>query len=78
VADLDANGRLDLAVGDRDLGIELFLGRGDGTFSWFEQPRRGGFGCVATRDVDRDGRVDLVAAALGGSSDLVVLRACGP
>ncbi len=78
VADLDADGRLDLAVGDSDVGVELFLGRGDGTFSWFEQPSRAGAGFVVPADVDRDGRIDLVAADLGGSGDVVVLRACGP
>lgn len=74
VADLDADGHLDLAAGDYGRGVELFLGRGDGTFSRFDQPIRGGAGLVAAADLDRDGRIDLVAT--GNRDDVVVLRAC--
>jgi hypothetical protein len=72
IADLDRDGHLDLAAGDEDRGLELFLGRGDGTFAPFEQPIRGGAGRVLAADLDHDGRIDLVT---GGPR---VLRACGP
>lgn len=64
VADLDGDGRLDLAANDHDRGaIALFLGAGDGTF------RRGADlavagkpGEVSAADLDADGDADLIVS----------------
>jgi hypothetical protein len=78
VVDLDGDGHLDLAVGDDERGLDLFLGNGDGTFHRFEFPVVGGAGLVAAADLDGDGKPDLVVGDEGGRNDVAIYRACGP
>ncbi|MCX8073515.1 MAG: VCBS repeat-containing protein [Candidatus Binatia bacterium] len=76
IADLDSDGRLDLAVAGAD-GIRVFYGDGAGNF----QPAPGGpleegtsFGSLQVVDVNRDGALDLVAGRPSqGSNEVVVI-----
>jgi hypothetical protein len=73
IADLDGDGKLDLAVAARGSNqVFLFRGRGGGAFD-AGRPLVGGPGpaAVAIADLDGDGKLDLAAANLEG--DLVSL-----
>ena len=62
-ADFNRDGKLDVAIGD-DLGIEAYLGNGDGTFQAGLPPVGGGiaFG-QAVGDFNGDGKLDMAEIA---------------
>jgi hypothetical protein len=67
-ADLDADGDLDLVIGNSSQNlVEVHLGAGDGTFALATSIPLGGwcFG-IATGDIDQDGRTDFVAHSAAG------------
>jgi len=75
VADLNGNGNLDVAVGNRgngtNLGIDVIEGFGNGQFSGQTEKLIDGVHDtrgLAAADVDGDGDVDLLAADLGATS----------
>lgn len=77
-ADLDRDGKPDIAVADRTAGtVAVLLGAGDGTFG---APAAFAAGedvtPLAVADLDRDGRLDL-AAALSASGRVAVLLGHG-
>jgi hypothetical protein len=70
-ADLDGDGRLDLAFSDSTLGAAtLMRGRGDGTF---QSPI--GYGCgtrlIEVGDVDGDGHLDLITGDMAGGVGII-------
>ena len=69
VADLNGDGRLDLAVSNENSdNISVLLGRGDGTFqASVDYPAGPGPRGIASGDFNGDGRLDLVVANAGGS-----------
>ena len=90
VADFDGDGKLDLAVadngnpggGDPD-GVNILLGRGDGTFGAAVRfPAGANPSSIAVGDFNHDGKADLVVAVLGqrpagGNGALCVLLGNG-
>jgi hypothetical protein len=67
-ADLDADGDLDLVIGNSSQNlVEVYLGAGDGTFALATNIPVGGW-CrgIATGDIDQDGRTDFVAHSAAG------------
>jgi hypothetical protein len=83
-ADLDQNGTTDLAVGvsagDLNTGadvLQLFSGRGDGTFLQVQQLGLAGSspGAIATGDFNGDGRPDIALATLSNNSVQLFTRA---
>jgi len=61
VADLNGDGRLDLAVVSTTGSVSILLGKGDGTFNTPTGYSTGGFSAaVAAADLNRDGFLDLV------------------
>ncbi|HEY7422832.1 MAG TPA: FG-GAP-like repeat-containing protein [Gemmataceae bacterium] len=68
VGDFDRDGKLDLATsanGPGGIGVNVLLGRGDGTFVNTVQPSVGisWSSSIATGDMDGDGKLDLVVTA---------------
>ncbi len=66
VGDFDRDGKLDLATSANDpagIGVNVLLGRGDGTFVNTVQPSLGSSwsSSIATGDMNGDGKLDLVA-----------------
>jgi len=75
IADLDGDGRLDIAVATVD-GLGVLLGHGDGTFGAQSLHTATGSTCgVALADLNGDGRPDILAAVSGGFD--VLLNAGG-
>lgn len=79
VADFNHDGAMDFAISsyysyDGGPGIEVFLGKGDGTF---KPPNRcvvtNGAGPLAVGDLNRDGIPDLVASSYGSNAVVVLL-----
>jgi hypothetical protein len=80
VADLNADGELDLAVAnEQDSTASVFLGNGDGTFQPAADFTTGpGPWSVSVGDIDRDGTLDLVLATPhGGAESVIVLPGRG-
>ncbi len=69
VADLNGDGRLDLAVANENSDtVSVLLGRGDGTFqASVNYPAGPGPAEIASGDFNGDGKLDLVVANAGGS-----------
>jgi hypothetical protein len=78
IADLDADGRQDLAV-STDSGVSVLLGNGDGTFG-----ARSDFGVgagllsIAIADLDADGRQDIAVTNPNSNAVLVLLNRTAP
>jgi hypothetical protein len=76
-ADVNGDRKLDLATAG-ELGVNILLGRGDGTF---RAPRTistpGGLSDLRLTDMNRDGRKDFVAADYGSNAIVVLLRKRG-
>src|SRR5439155_938201 len=68
-ADLDRDGQLDLVASDPLEGLALASGLGTGAFSPAQRPALGrgrpGLAGLGRREVDGDGRLDLVGARFG-------------
>jgi hypothetical protein len=76
-ADLDGDGRLDLAITGDDDSVVAMRGAGDGTFSVAQSvPTATGPAALAAGDLDGDGRLDLVVGT-AGEATLTVLRGLG-
>jgi hypothetical protein len=69
VADLNGDGRLDLAVANENSdNVSVLLGRGDGTFqASVNYPAGPGPADIASGDFNGDGKLDLVVANAGSS-----------
>jgi hypothetical protein len=66
-ADFNRDGTLDLAVGLNSFGVDILLGRGDGTFQSAVQYATGGTAqAVAAGDFNGDGKLDLAVATVQG------------
>jgi len=76
VADLDGDGKLDLAVSSRDSNnVTVFLGKGDGTFrAGTTYPTLANAWDVQIADMNGDGKPDLVVAEWGAGSIYVLLQ----
>ncbi len=75
-ADLNADGKLDLALTDAATGqVHVFLGKGDGTFQERADFATGGHHAVflAAGDFNRDGRLDLAVVDSDNNSVSVLL-----
>jgi hypothetical protein len=70
LADLNADGRLDLVVGHRT-GVDVFGGHGDGNFTRAGSYLGIGITSVAVADIDGDGQLDLALSSDGGRSQLL-------
>jgi hypothetical protein len=71
-ADLNGDGRLDIATSNLDNSVSIFLGQGDGTFQHLADYPGGstGFGpnVIESADLNGDGKLDLVLAWASGIS----------
>ncbi|MFL6229159.1 MAG: FG-GAP-like repeat-containing protein [Pyrinomonadaceae bacterium] len=83
VADFNNDGKQDLAVaasGDLLDGVNVMLGKGDGTFSPYINTQLRTYGSYPTfiraADFNRDGKVDL-AVSFSGSANFIVLMGTG-
>jgi len=75
-ADFNRDGVVDLAVGafEGSFGVQVFLGRGDGTFGPPVAYAPGsGANALATADLNHDGNPDIVIANVTGDSVTVLL-----
>src|SRR5215472_11252458 len=65
VADLNADGKPDLVVGNLDGPTAILLGKGDGTFEPAMSIGANGAFSLAVSDLNGDGKPDIVVANLG-------------
>jgi hypothetical protein len=68
-ADLNNDGKLDLAVCDQNQGVALLLGNGDGTFQPATHFRLSSCTAIAAADFNSDGFMDLAVVQYLGSVD---------
>jgi hypothetical protein len=75
LADLDGDGKLDIAVGNYLAGtVSIFLGNGDGTFQTPTTFTVGGFDVgIAVGDVNGDGKLDVITGGPTGAAIAVSL-----
>jgi hypothetical protein len=66
VADLNGDGKPDLAVANLGTGVGILVGNGDGTFQPAVDYDAGGIHAVAVTDVNGDGKPDLAVATESG------------
>jgi uncharacterized repeat protein (TIGR01451 family) len=77
-ADLNADGRLDLAQSDFANGFIVYLGLGDGRFAQaLVEPITSFVASSAVGDLDGDGTLDLALALWGAGSQMLVYRGHG-
>jgi hypothetical protein len=79
VADLNGDGKLDLAVVDGNSGVNILLGKGDGTFPQAAQSyaTRSFVLSLVVADLDGDGKPDLALFDAGGSDTATILLGTG-
>jgi hypothetical protein len=78
VADLDRDGKLDIAVagGDSD-SVALLLNKGDGTFDPARAfPTGSNPGSIAVGDLDRDARIDIITTTLDTTTATILHSTC--
>lgn len=75
IADMDADGKLDLVVATVAQGVQLLAGRGDGTFLPARMITVASAQSLLSADYNQDGRQDLAIAQLDGG--IYILRGKG-
>jgi uncharacterized delta-60 repeat protein len=75
LADIDADGDLDMIVSGNTNGVQILRNNGLGTFG--TATSIGGGHTVTTGDMDNDGDIDIIAATAGGSVNVFLNNGSG-